>query len=86
MSEAVRISQETTLGPIEVQHYLDGGLDGETIKAIHNLARAENVTMSQVIERLFSWDPVTGYRVRPDVEEAMKLIQKGQVKGQVRGQ
>ena len=86
MSEAVRISRETTLGPIEVQHYLHGGLDAETIKTVHNLARVENITMGQVVERLFSWDPATGYEVRPDVEEAMKLIQKGQVKGQVGSQ
>jgi len=71
MSEAVRIVRETTLGPIEVQHYLHGGLDGETIKAVHNLARAENVTMGQVVERLFSWDPETGYRLRPHVEQIL---------------
>lgn len=74
MSEAVRIARETTLGPIEVQHYLHGGLDGETIKVVHNLARAENVTMSQVVERLFSWDPVTGYEVRPDVIESLAVM------------
>ena len=74
MSEAVRISRETTLGPIEVQHYLHGGLDGEMIKAVHNLARAENVTVSQVVERLFSWDPATGYQVRPKVERIVSEL------------
>lgn len=74
MSEAVKIAQETTLGPIEVQHYLHGGLDGEMIKAVHNLARAENVTMGQVIQRLFSWDPMTGYEVRLEVIESLATM------------
>ena len=55
MSEAARIARETTLGPIEVLHYLRGGLDGEMIKAVHNLARTENITVRQVIARLFSY-------------------------------
>ncbi len=68
MSEkAASIARETTLGPMVVQHYLDGGLDGAMIKAVHDLARAENITMGQVVERLFSWSPMNGYQVRPDV-------------------
>ncbi len=64
MSEAVRIVRETTLGPIEVQHYLDGGLEAGLITALHGFALAHNVTMGQTVEKLFSWDPVKGYQVR----------------------
>ncbi len=67
MNEAVRIARETTLGPIAVQHYLDGGLDGEMIRAVHDLAATHNVTVGQVVEKLFSYDPVDGYQVRPHV-------------------
>ena len=74
MNEAVRIARDTTLGPIEVQHYLHGGLDGEMIKAVHNLARAENITVCQVVARLFLWDPVTGYQVRPEVERIVSEL------------
>ena len=74
MSEAVRIARETTLVPVEVQRYLHGGLDGKMIKAIHNLACAENITMGQVVERLFSYDPVTGYQVRPEVGQVVREL------------
>ena len=53
--EAARIARETTLGPIEVQHYLHGGLDGEIIKAFHGLAREHNITMGQVVEKFLPY-------------------------------
>ena len=48
--------------------------DGEMIRAVHNLARTENITVRQVIARLFSWDPVTGYQVRPEVEQIVSEL------------
>ena len=74
VTEAVTIARETTLVPIEVQRYLHGGLDGEMIKAVHNLARAENITMGQVVNWLFSWDPMTGYEVRLEVIESLATM------------
>lgn len=72
MSDAAKIARETSLGPFQVAQYLRGGLDGDMIRGIHNLARVHGIATSVAIDRLFSWDPISGYSVRPDVQRRLR--------------
>ncbi len=75
---AIQIAKTTTISAVAAHRYLKGGLRESLIRALHDLALANNVPVGTLIDRFFSYDPIDGYVLRPEFRLDEKRLLEGE--------